>query len=76
MSATITLRTQQVQAVNQSLRQLINALRTTPVAILAQERAKVEGRLRTLAALGLIDADEEQELYYLAEAARQAAEKA
>ena len=76
MSTTITLKTQQVQAVNQALRRLIDALRSTPVAILAQERAEVEGRLRTLAALGLIDAEEEQELYSLAEAARQAAEEA
>lgn len=73
MSTTITLRTQQVPAVNQSLRRLIEALRSTPVAVLAQERAEVEGRLRTLAALGLIDAEEEQEWYYLAEVARQPA---
>lgn len=76
MSTTITLRTQHVQAVKEALRRLIEELRSTPVQILAQERAEVEGRLRTLAALGLIDAEEEQELYSLAEAARQPGEEA
>jgi len=76
MSTTITLRVQQVRTVKEVLRQLIEALRSTPVAILAQKRAEVEGRLRTLAALGLLDIEEEQELYYLAETARQAAEMA
>jgi len=73
MSTNITLSTKRVQAVKQALRQLIEELRSTPVEILDQERANVEGRLRTLAALGLIDLEEEKELYYMAEAARQAA---
>lgn len=73
---TITLSAQRVQAVKQALRTLIEALRTMPVDILAQERADIEGRLRTMAALGLVEADEEQELYYLAEAALHYAEEA
>ncbi|MCK9814606.1 hypothetical protein M1B35_10835 [Pseudomonas sp. MAFF 302046] len=75
MSTTITLNAQRVQAANQALRALIEALRSKPIDILVQERADIEGRLRTLAALGLVDAEEEQELYYLAEAARLAAEE-
>ena len=58
-----------------AIRSLIEELRTTPAAVAAVEYAELNGRLRTLAALGLINADEEQELFLQANTARQIAEE-
>lgn len=58
-----------------AVRRLIEDLRTMPAAVVAVEYAELNGRLRTLAALGLIDAVQEDELYLQANKARQVAEE-
>ncbi|MCK8687741.1 hypothetical protein [Pseudomonas umsongensis] len=58
-----------------AVRSLIEELRTVPSTVAAVEYAEINGRLRTLAALGLIGADEEQDLHLHANKARQVAEE-
>jgi hypothetical protein len=71
----ITLSPMLIDRCKTAVRGLIEELRTMPAAMVAVEYVELNGRLCTLFALGLIDADEEQELHLQANKARQVAEE-
>jgi hypothetical protein len=76
MTQPITLSVGRIDRVKAHVRQEIEALRTMPAAPGLYHRAEVNGRLRVLEALGLIDTAEAQALGELADAAQQEGEEA
>ncbi|WP_219097722.1 hypothetical protein [Pseudomonas sp. UMAB-40] len=76
MTKPITLSAALVGRVKFNVRQEIEALRTMPAAPGMYYRAEINGRLRLMEGLGLIDAAEAQTLGELADAAQQEGEEA
>lgn len=76
MTQPITLSAGLIDRAKAHVRQEIEALRSMPGTPGLYHRAEVNGRLRTLEGLGLIDAAETQALGELADAAQQEGEEA